>query len=132
MADDTPTVDKLTRVFVKIRDKRTEIAAAFKAEDDALKEQQETIKAHLLQHCKDHNVDSVRTSEGMFYRTVRTRYWTSDWEAMHKFVLEHEMPEFFEKRLNQGVVKEYLEENPEAVPPGLNTDSKYEITVRKK
>jgi hypothetical protein len=132
MADDTPTVDKLTRVFVKIRDKRSEIAAAFKAEDDALKEQQETIKAHLLQHCKDHNVDSVRTSEGMFYRTVRTRYWTSDWEAMHKFVLDHKMPEFFEKRLNQGVVKEYLEENPETVPPGLNTDSKYEITVRKK
>jgi hypothetical protein len=132
MSDDNLTVDKLTRVFVKIRDKRSELSAAFKAEDEKLKEQQEVIKAHLLQHCKDHNVDSVRTSEGIFYRTVRTRYWTSDWEAMHKFVLEHELPEFFEKRLNQGVVKEFLEENPETVPPGLNTDSKYEITVRKK
>lgn len=132
MTDDKLTVDKLTRVFVKIRDKRNELSAAFKAEDEKLKEQQEVIKAQLLQHCKDHNVDSVRTSEGIFYRSVRTRYWTSDWEAMHKFVLEHELPEFFEKRLNQGVVKEFLEENPETVPPGLNTDSKYEITVRKK
>lgn len=132
MADDTITVDKLTRVFVKLRDKRAELAAQFKAEDSELKEKQEATKAHLLQHCKDHNVDSVRTSEGMFYRTVKTRYWTSDWEAMHKFVLQHEMPEFFEKRLNQGVVKEFLEENPETVPPGLNIDSKYEITVRKK
>jgi hypothetical protein len=132
MTTEAPTVDKLTRIFVKIRDKRAELSAKFKAEDDALKEQQEVIKVHLLQHCKDHNVDSVRTSEGMFYRTVKTRYWTSDWEAMHKFVLEHELPEFFEKRLNQGVVKEFLEENPETVPPGLNIDSKYEITVRKK
>jgi len=132
MTTEAPTVDKLTRIFVKIRDKRAELSATFKAEDDALKEQQEVIKVHLLQHCKDHNVDSVRTSEGMFYRTVKTRYWTSDWEAMHKFVLEHELPEFFEKRLNQGVVKEFLEENPETVPPGLNIDSKYEITVRKK
>ena len=132
MTEDTATVDKLTRVFVKIRDKRSALAAEFKAQDEALKEQQETIKAHLLQHCKDHNVDSVRTAEGMFYRTVKTRYWTSDWEAMHKFVLKHELPEFFEKRLNQGAVKEFLEDNPETVPPGLNVDSKYEITVRKK
>lgn len=132
MTEEAMTVDRLTRVFVKLRDKRSELAAQFKTEDDVLKEKQEVIKAHLLQHCKDHNVDSVRTSEGMFYRTVKTRYWTSDWDAMSKFVLQHEVPEFFEKRLNQGVVKEFLEENPESVPPGLNIDSKYEITVRKK
>lgn len=132
MTEEAMTVDRLTRVFVKLRDKRAELAAQFKTEDDALKEKQEVIKAHLLQHCKDHNVDSVRTSEGMFYRTVKTRYWTSDWDAMSKFVLTHEVPEFFEKRLNQGAVKEFLEENPETVPPGLNIDSKYEITVRKK
>lgn len=132
MPDETMTVDRLTRVFVKLRDKRAELAAQFKAEDDALKDKQDVIKAHLLQHCKDHNVDSVRTSEGMFYRTVKTRYWTNDWASMNKFVLEHGVPEFFEKRLNQGVVKEFLEENPETVPPGLSIDSKYEITVRKK
>lgn len=131
MADKT-SLDKLTRVFIKIRDKRAELQAEFKAQDDKLKEQQEVIKAALLDHCKEHNVDSVRTSEGLFYRTVKTRYWTSDWEAMHKFVLKHEVPEFFEKRLNQGVVKEFLEENPEAVPPGLNVDSEYVVSVRKK
>lgn len=131
MADKT-SLDKLTRVFIKIRDKRAEILAQFKAEDEKLKAQQETIKAALLDHCKEHNVDSVRTSEGLFYRTVKTRYWTSDWEAMHKFVLQNEVPEFFEKRLNQGVVKEFLEENPETVPPGLNVDSEYVVSVRKK
>lgn len=131
MADKT-SLDKLTRVFIKIRDKRAELQAEFKAQDDKLKEQQEVIKAALLDHCKEHNVDSVRTSEGLFYRTVKTRYWTSDWEAMHKFVLKHEVPEFFEKRLNQGVVKEFLEENPEAAPPGLNVDSEYVVAVRKK
>ena len=52
--------------------------------------------------------------------------------TMHKFILENNLPEFFEKRLNQGAVKEYLEENPESVPPGLNTDSEYVIAVRKK
>ena len=130
-ASDSLSVDKLTRVFIKIRDAKADLAAKFKAEDDALSDQMDTIKRALLDYCAEHKVESVRTNEGMFYRTTKTRYWTSDWEAMHKFILERGVPEFLEKRLSQGVVKQFLEENPEAVPPGLNTDVEYVITVRK-
>jgi hypothetical protein len=130
--NDGMSVDKLTRVYIKIRDARAELAAKFKTEDDALVEQLDVVKRGLLNYCAEHGVESVRTSEGMFYRTTKTRYWTSDWESMHKFVLEHEVPEFFEKRLNQSAVKQFLEDNPEVVPPGLNTDVEYVVTVRKK
>ena len=41
---------------------------------------------------------------------------------MYKFVLKHEVPEFFEKRLNQTNVKQFLEENPDLQPAGLNVD----------
>ena len=133
MAENNPVqVDKLTRTYIKIRDKRAELAAKFKSDDDDLRDQLELVKGALLDYCKDHGVDSVRTSEGLVYRTQKTRYWTSDWSSMHKFILENNLPEFFEKRLNQGAVKEFLEENPESVPPGLNTDSEYVIAVRKK
>ena len=97
-----------------------------------MQEQQDLIKKALLDHCKEHEVESVRTSAGLFYRGVKTRYWTSDWESMYKFIADQEVPEFLEKRLNQGNVKQFLEENPESVPPGLNVDSEYIISVRKK
>lgn len=126
------SVDKLTRVYIKIRDARAKLAADFKVEDDALNDQLNVVKRALLDYCTEHGVESVRTNEGIFYRTTKTRYWTSDWESMHKFILAHELPEFFEKRLNQSAVKEFLEENPEVVPPGLNTDVEYVVTVRKK
>lgn len=129
---DTSQVDKLTRVYIKIRDKRAELSAQFKSEDDALKEQLEKVKGALLDYCKEQGVESVRTSEGMFYRTTKVRYWTSDWESMNKFILDHGLPEFYEKRLNQGAVKEFLEENPDTVPPGLNSNTEYTLTVRKK
>ena len=132
MADEPVQVDKLTRAYLKIRDKRAELAAEFKAADNELLEQIETIKDALLDYCKTHGVDSVRTADGLVYRTQKTRYWTSDWHSMHKFIMENEVPEFFEKRLNQGAVKEFLEENPEKIPPGLNVDSEYVIAVRKK
>lgn len=125
-------VDKLTRIYIKIRDKKAELAAKFKEEEEALNNQLNVIKNALLEHCKVNNVESVRTTEGIFYRQTRTRYWTSDWDAMHKFIVANEAPEFLEKRLNQTVVKEFLEENPETVPPGLNVDSEYTISVRKK
>ena len=125
-------LEKLTKVFLKIKARRSELSVEFKEQDDNLKIQQDTIKKALLDHCKEHNVESVRTSEGLFYRTVRTRYWTSDWTSMYNFVQEHEVPELLEKRLNQGNVKQFLEENPEVVPMGLNVDSEYLISVRKK
>ena len=123
---------KLTKVYLKIRDEKARLSAEFKQKEDDLNQQLDRVKAALLEYCKEQGVDSVKTSEGVFYRSVRTRYWTSDWEAMHQFVMEHNVPDFLEKRLNQTTVRTFLEENPEVVPKGLNVDSEYVISVRKK
>jgi hypothetical protein len=132
MTDEKVSVEKLTRVYLKIRDKRAAISAAFKKEDAELKEKQDRVKRALLDYCKEHGVESVRTDAGLFYRSVKKKYWTSDWESMHKFILAHEVPEFLTKSLNQTNVQQFLEENPDLLPPGLNVDSEYVISVRKK
>jgi hypothetical protein len=126
------SVERLTGVYIKIRDARAELAAKFKGEDDALQAQLDQIKRALLDYCDVNGLESARTSAGTFYRTVKTRYWTSDWESVYKFVIDNNLPELFEKRLNQGVLKELLEEDPDFALPGLNSDSEYVITVRKK
>jgi len=36
-----------------------------------------------------------------------------------------------ERRIHQGNMKEWLQENPDKVPIGLNVDSRYDITVRR-
>ena len=126
----TLSLEKLTKVYLKITAKRTELKKAFDEEYGALTDERDRIKQALLEHCKEHNVDSVRTSEGLFYRSVKQSYWTSDWESMYAFILENEVPEFFDKRLNQKNVREYLEENPDKLPKGLNSDSTYTIKSR--
>jgi|TARA_R110000787_G_scaffold25012_7_gene70549 hypothetical protein len=129
---DVVNAEKLTETYLKIRDKRSKMSAEFKEKDKALTVQMDKVKRALLDYCAEHGLDSVKTPAGLFYRSVKTRYWTSDWESMYKFVLENEIPEFFDKRLNQASVKQYLEENPDLVPKGLNVDSEYAIAVRKK
>lgn len=126
------SVDKLVNAYTKIRDKRSELTSKYKEEEGKLREQQDRVKLALLEYCKEHEVDSVRTASGLFYRTVKQRYWTSDWESMHKFIMDNEVPEFFEKRLNQTHVRQFIEENPDLIPLGLNVDSEYAISVRKK
>jgi len=126
------SVEQFTKIYLKIRDKRAELKAQFDQEDTKLEAQLNAVKAALLEYCKEQGVDSVRTQAGLFYRGIKTRYWTNDWDSMNRFILERGIPEFYEKRLNQTSVRQFLEENPDVLPPGLNVDSEYVITVRKK
>lgn len=126
------SLDKLVKAYVNIRDRRSEIKKGYEVEDTVLVDQLDAVRAALLAYCKDHGVDSVRTAEGLFYRTVKQTYWTSDWEQMHKFILEHAEPSLLDKRINQKHMREFLEDNPDLLPKGLNSNSTYTISVRKK
>jgi|TARA_R110002033_G_scaffold93562_1_gene142769 hypothetical protein len=130
MSDDR--AEKMTSAFIKIRTERSVLSAKFKTEDDKLVRQQDILKRALLDYCENHGLESVRTSAGLFFRSSKTKYWTSDWEAMHKFIMEHKVPEFLDKRLNTTNIKQFLEENPNTIPDGLKIDKEFVISVRKK
>ena len=131
-ADSTLDLDRLVRVYVKIRDRKAELAAEFNKQEQEFNTNLDAIKIKLLDHCASSGVESVRTSSGTFYRSVRTKFWTGDWESMNRFMLENECVDLLEKRIHQGNMKQFLEENPDLLPPGLNCDSEYTITIRRK
>jgi hypothetical protein len=131
MTNEVP-VEKLVKVYIKMRDKHTELLHTFQEQENALKEKMAKVKTALLDHCKEHNVESVRTAEGLFFRTIKQSYWTNDWDSMGKFIVEHQVPELLEKRLHQGNVKQFLAEHPGLLPPGINVDSEYSVTIRRK
>ena len=119
--------EKLVRVYLKMKTAKVDLEAQVKKIDT----QMDQVKAALLAYCKEQSLESVRTTEGLFYRSIKKRYTTNNWEALGKFVLEHQVPELYEKRLHQGNIQQFLEEHPDLLPPGLNVDSEYTITVRK-
>ena len=128
---ETISVDKLVAVYIKMRDKRAELLRSYEEADSTVKTQMEVVETKLLDICKGIGVDRLGSKHGTVMRTVKTRYWTSDWESMHKFILEKKMPELLERRISQTTMKQLLEENPELMPMGLNTDSKYSVTIRR-
>jgi hypothetical protein len=74
---------------------------------------------------------SVKTEFGTVIMSMKTRYNTHDWDAFKAFMVEHDALDLMEKRISQLNMRRFLEENPALVPPGLNSDSEYVISVRK-
>lgn len=122
---------KLVQVYVKIRDARDLKKKQMEQEIAELEEQLGAVEQELLEICKTTGQDGGKTQFGSFSRSVKTRYWTSDWDSMYKFIREHDAPELLERRIHQGNFTDFLKENPDAMPAGVNVESKYSITVRR-
>ena len=126
------TPDKLAKTYLRIRAERSMLSAKYKEDDGKLIRQMDTIKQAMLDHCEAHNVESVRTSEGLFFRSTKKKYWVSEWDAMHRLIVEENAPQLLDKRINQANMKEFLEENPDLKPEGLEIEEEVTISVRKK
>lgn len=122
---------QLVQVYIKIRDARDLKKKQMEEEIAKLEEQLGTVEDALLEICKSTGQDGGKTQFGSFTRSVKTRYWTSDWDSMYKFIREHDAPELLERRIHQGNFTEFIKENPDAMPAGVNVESKYSITVRR-
>lgn len=125
------TAEKLVKAYIKMRDYRSQLKAQYEEQDNTVKEQMDMVEAELLELCKTTGADSLRTKYGTVSRTVQTRYWTGDWEAMHKFIMEHNAPDLLERRISQTQMREFLKENPDEMPVGLNVDNRYAVSVRR-
>jgi len=80
---------------------------------------------------KEIGADNIKTKHGTVTRTIKTRYWTSDWASMFQFIKDNDAMYLMEQRIHQTNIKKFLEENPDQLPIGLNSDSRYTVSVRK-
>ncbi len=128
MSDEKYSIDRLIRMYIKMREARKELDAQV----NAIEEQMDVVKSGILDICNETNVSSLRTPSGRVVRTVKTFYTTSDWDSMHSFMKEHDVMGLLERRIHQSNMKTFLEENPDVLPPGLNADSRYDLTVYRK
>jgi capsule polysaccharide export protein KpsE/RkpR len=124
-------MDKLARVYRKMQTKIQQLTAVYETEVEVLKAQQEAVKTALKDQMLALGVKSVNTAEGTVILSTKTRYSTQDWDAFKEFMKEHDALDLLEKRIAQTNMATFLQENPTLVPPGLNSNSEYAVSVRK-
>lgn len=120
--------EKLASIYVKIRDARKELAE----KDKELKEQLDVVSNQLLQICNDQGASTIRTEHGTISRRLNKHYWTSDWDSFFKFIKEQDAFSLMQHRINNSNMQEFLEQNPDLLPPGLQVDSNYTVVIVKR
>jgi len=120
--------EKLAKIYVKIRDKRREL----EKQVAELKEQQDTVGSQLLEICKAEGAQTIRTQFGTVSRRITKNYWTSDWDSFFKFLKENDAFSLMHQRINSTSMAQFLEENPDLHPPGLNADVNQTIVIVKR
>ena len=76
------SADRLAKIYVKIREKRRELAK----QDRELEEQLELVAQQILEICKEQGAATIRTEHGTISRRISKRYWPTDWDAFYKFI----------------------------------------------
>lgn len=122
------SAEKLVRIYVKIREKRRELAK----QDRELEEQLEIVAQQMLEICKEQGAATIRTEHGTISRRISKRFWPTDWDAFYKFIKEQDAMSLLYQRINTANMEQFLEENPDLHPPGLNADVTQTVVIVKK
>lgn len=131
MTEDVIPLDRLTRIYMKMRVAIQDLEREYDTKLEDLKSQQQAIKNAMKDQMLALGTKSARTEFGTVTLTEKSRYYTQDWDSFKHFVVEHDAVDLLEKRIHQTNMAKFLEENPSLMPPGLNSDTEFDVSVRK-
>ena len=122
----------LVETYLTIRREREKLKAEYEKQDGELKEDMEKIEASLLSICNEQNVSGLKTPHGTVTKSVKERFFCTDWDNFKKFVEAEGSIDLLERRIHQKNFKEFMSERAgDGLPPGVNALREYDIVVRK-
>ncbi len=132
MSDDAPlTLDRLAKVYLKIRAHLGELTKAYETEAETIKAKQHEVALAMKDIMQATGQKSAKTDHGTIILSTKTRYVAQDWDAMKRFIIDHDAVDLLEKRIAQKNMSEFLEANPGTIPAGLNTLTEVDVSVRR-
>lgn len=128
----TESVDDLSTEYIRIRTEREVLKEKFEGVDKVFEQQLAEIEHKLIQIMLADNTTSMSTERTVVIKRVLKRYNPTNWEAVYRLVDKHKAYGLLHKRIHDTNMKDFLEEHPDEYPEGLNVDSRYAVTVKRK
>lgn len=127
-----PTLAKMARVYVKMRDKKAEIMRLAEEECAAIQTKMSVIEIEMLKILQAQDANSVATEEGTIYRQIDIKPSCADWEIFYDWIKDNDAFDALERRIKKTFIKEYIEQHDDKLPPGVNVIREWKVTVRRK
>jgi len=126
------SVEDLSTEYIKIRTEREVLKEKFENEDKVFTDQLAEIENQLVQIMLADNTTSMSTEKTIIIKRVMKRYNPTNWEAVYRLVDKYKAYGVLHKRIHDTNMRDFLEEHPDEYPEGLNVDSRYAVTVKRK
>lgn len=127
-------IEKLTKAYIAIRDKRAEIKKAFDEEYNDLGSKLDRLEAEMLRFLQEHKSDAIKTTFGTVYRQEEVKPSCSSWADLDAWIESNPdvgPSDVLEKRVSKKFITEYMEHNDGALPPGVSIYREYVARVRR-
>jgi hypothetical protein len=128
---ETPSVDLLCKMYLRMRNAKQELAKKMEEEIEAIDKEMQEVALLMKDQLIATGGTSLKTPHGTVYLQNKTKYYPMDWHAFGEWVVQRGAIELLEKRVSQANMKRWLEDTPTDVPPGLNAETEVTVTVRK-
>lgn len=124
-------LNELVEKYIQLRDKKAAIKAEYDAKVADVDNVLDKIEAVLLKTFDEAGMDSVKTSSGTAYKSLRTSASVADWDAFWSYVQQNGAFEMIERRCNKTAVEQHKSANDGQLPPGLNWREERVVNVRR-
>lgn len=129
--DNRIPVNKLVKIYVRIREAKGVKQKAFDAEIKTLDDQMKTIATELKQRAQTEGVNGFKTEHGTVYMATSLKTSCQDWGIFYDWIKANDALDFLERRISSGKVKDFMEAHDGELPPGVNIFKELEARVRK-
>lgn len=125
-------VEKRVKLYLKTRAAKTDASRAFDAQAAQFDRIMEACQHTMLADATKQGITGFKTPFGTTYKDEVVRYSIADANAFYRFIEAQKDMDFLERRVSSTHVKEYMEANEGALPPGLSVFRENVMRVRKK
>ena len=131
MSEEAVSLDRLAKIYLKMRAAIQQLQQEYDEKIEELKAQQTMVSLAMKDQMLTLGLDSVKTASGTIMLGKKQRFFTQDWDSFKRFIVERDAVDLLERRIHQGNMQHFLEENPGQIPPGLNAETEFTVSVRK-
>ena len=94
-------MDKLAKVYLRIRTAKAELTTQYEAELAELDKQEDEIENAMKTQMMALGTKSMKTDAGTVMLGTKTRYTTQDWGSFKDFIIQHDAVDLLERRIAQ-------------------------------
>jgi len=124
-------ISEAVEIYVKLRDKKAQLKAEYQDAVAPIQEKMDKLEQKFLEMMNTTGVDSIKTTSGTAYTSVKTSASVADKDVFFNYVKDNNEWALMEVRASSTAVKQFVEANEGEIPPGINLNTERTVNVRR-